>query len=59
MEDLTSDEIKDIVYPVCSTAVAYSFNKNSFDLIKNRNDSWTKPGDIAESTLLHYLFTMV
>jgi hypothetical protein len=59
LEDLTSDDTKDIVYPVCSTAIAYSFNHNCFDLMHNKGDEWTKPSDVSESTLLHYLFTIV
>jgi hypothetical protein len=57
--DLMVDEVSDIVYPVCSTAVAYSFNKNGFDLLNNRSDEWTEPGHIANSTRLSYLFTLV
>lgn len=57
-EDLTSDEIESIIYPVCSTAVAYSFAKNNYDLLKERSDQWMRPGDIANSPLLNYLFTI-
>lgn len=56
--NLTSDEIQDIIYPVCSTAVAYSFSKNNYDLLKERSDNWTRPGDVANSPLLNYLFTI-
>jgi len=55
---LMHDEVGDVIYPVCSTAVAYSFNANGYDLIHNRGDSWTEPGQIAESTRLSYLFTL-
>ena len=58
-KDLTNDAIGDIIYPVCSTAVAYSFSKNNFDLIKNKADEWTTPSDISDSPRLHYLFTLV
>lgn len=59
LEDLTSDDLRDIIYPVCSTAVSYSFTKNNFDLIKNKNDAWTAPGNIGESPLLNYMFTLI
>jgi len=58
VEDLMADEVQDVVYPVCSTAVAYSFNVNGYDLIHNRSDEWTEPGQIAESARLSYLFTL-
>lgn len=57
-QDLIIDDVKDIVYPVCSTAVAYAFNINGYDLIKNRSDEATEPGDIAKSARLNYLFTL-
>lgn len=56
--DLMSDKLTDIVYPVCSTAVAYAFNTNGFDLINNRSDEWCEPGDISKSSRLNYLFTL-
>lgn len=55
---LMIDDLDDIVYPVCSTAVAYSFNSNGYDLVRNRSDQWTEPGDIARSTQINYLFTL-
>lgn len=58
LQNLTSDEQGPIIYPVCSTSVAYSFTKNCYDLIRNRSDEWTRPGDIAESPLLDYMFTL-
>lgn len=57
-EALMSDKILDIVYPVCSTAVAYAFNVNEFDLINNKSDEYTEPGHIAMSPRLNYLFTL-
>ena len=54
-----TDELEDMVYPVCSTSVSYSFNKSEFDLVKNRSDEWTEPGDIAKSSGINYLFTVV
>lgn len=53
------DNISNNVFPVCSTAVAHAFNINGYDLIKNRSDERTVPGDIAMSPLLSYLFTPV
>lgn len=58
-EDLISDELEDMVYPVCSTAVAYAFNKNGYDLIKNRSDKATEPGQIAQSIALNYFCTLI
>jgi len=57
-KDLMVDDVQDVVYPVCSSTAAYSFNFNGFDLIHNRSDAWTEPGQIAESTRLSYLFTL-
>jgi hypothetical protein len=57
-DDLNHDELQDIIYPVCSTAVAYAFNSNGYDLVHNRSDQWTEPGDIAKSPRLNYLFTL-
>ena len=57
-EDLTSDNRCDIIYPVCSTAVAYCFEKNGFLLLRHRNYEWMTPGDLAMSPTLNYLFTI-
>jgi len=57
-EDLMLDTVKDVVYPVCSTTTAYAFNIHGYDLINNRSDEWTEPGQIAESTRLSYLFSL-
>ncbi len=59
MENLVSDVLQEVVYPVCSTALAYSFSKHGYDLVKNRADEWTEPGDVARSPYLTYLFTLV
>jgi hypothetical protein len=53
-----ADDAVDIIYPVCSSVVAYAFNSNGYDLIMNRSDEWTTPGDIAGSPRLSYLFTL-
>ncbi len=59
VNDVIEDEVGEIVFPVCSTSVAHAFSFDDFDLIKNRADEWTQPGDIALSTSLNYLFTLV
>jgi len=59
IENLTSDEQKGIIYPVCSTAIAYSFASNGYDLIHERADEWTQPSDIAQSSTTNYLFTLL
>ena len=56
---LISDELEDIVYPVCSTSIAYAFTKTGCDLVNNRSDNWTEPGDLAKSTQLNYLATLI
>ncbi len=58
VESLRCDEVGDVVYPVCSTTISYSFNKYGSDLIKNMSDEWTEPADIARSARLSYLFTL-
>lgn len=55
-ETTLDDPTRDL-FPVCSTAVAHAFNLNGFDLVKNRSDSRTVPGDLAMSARLSYLFT--
>ena len=55
---IIEDKVGEIVYPVCSTSVSHSFSFDDFDLLKNRADDWTQPGDIALSTSLNYLFTL-
>lgn len=58
MESVVDDNTKDLIYPVCSTAVAYSFSKAGYDLVHHRADISTEPSDIARSPLLNYLFTL-
>jgi hypothetical protein len=57
-EKIVDDTLTDIVYPVCSTSLAYAFSKCGFDLVKMRADEWTEPADIARSAKLNYLFTL-
>jgi hypothetical protein len=59
LENMTSDELKDIMYPVCSTAIAYVFDKCGYKILHERADEWTQPSDIALSPLTNYLFTIV
>jgi len=56
---VTDDRSYNVVAPVCSTSIAYCFNVHNFDLVKNLADSYTKPGDLAFSPALNYLFTPV
>ena len=58
MKDLTNDGNGSIVYPICSSACAWAFSQSGFDLVANKGDNWTTPGDIARSPLLSYLFTL-
>jgi hypothetical protein len=58
-EHLMNDRLGVIIYPVCSTAVAHSFNMNAFDLLNNKSDEATEPGHIALSPRIQYLFTLV
>ena len=58
LQDIMNDEVQDIVHPVCSTAIAYSFSVHDFDLINNKSDEHSEPGDIARSGRLNYLFTL-
>jgi hypothetical protein len=55
----SSDQIRESYYHVCSSSVAYSFNVNGYDLVKNKSDFYVEPSDIARSPLLHYQFTLV
>ena len=57
-ENLVDDTLKEMIYPVCSTAIAYSFSKHGYDLIKNKSDEWTEPSHIATSARLNYLLTL-
>jgi len=58
IQDLVDDKLKDVIYPVCSTALAYAFSKNGYDLIPNRSDEFTQPSEISRSSRLSYLFTL-
>ena len=55
---ISDDTLQQSTTYVCSTSVAYSMNANGYDLVKNKSDRETKPGDLANSPLLNYLFTI-
>lgn len=55
---LADDTLKDVIYPVCSTAVSYAFSYHDYDLLNNRSDEAMEPSDIARSSRLSYLFTI-
>lgn len=54
-----NDNYKAETYPVCSGAVARSFRKGAYDLVKIKSDDDTEPADIARSCALSYMFTLV
>ena len=47
------------IYPVCSTAVVGAIRKHYIDLVPNLSDFEVTPSDIARSSHLNYLFTLV
>lgn len=47
-----------IIYPICSSAVAYCYNKHYVDLVRCKMDELVTPGDIAKSSVLNYLATI-
>lgn len=59
VDTLVDDNTDTLIYPVCSTAIAYSFSSANYDLIHHRSDNAMEPSDIARSPLLFYLFTIV
>ena len=46
-------------YPVCSTAVSRSIRKGYSDPVHWLADSHTEPPDLARSSMLNYIFTLV
>ena len=54
---ISDDTLQKSANHVCSTSIAYSMNANGYDLVKNKSDLKTEPGELAKSTLLNYLFT--
>jgi len=55
---MSDDSLQQSGSYVCSTSVAHSANKNGWDFVKNKSDSLTEPGDLANSPLLNYLFSI-
>jgi len=53
-----NDDLENLIYPVCSTAVSHCFHKNYVDLTHNRSNARMEPADVARSPLLNYLFTI-
>lgn len=43
---------------VCSTLVNHTYRRYYTDLVKFLPDAYTKPGDIARSPIINYLFTL-
>lgn len=58
LEKIYDDTMKELVYPVCSTAISHAFAKYGYDLTPNRSDEYMEPSDISRSSSLHYLFTL-
>lgn len=59
IDSVVDDETQEMIYPVCSTAVAHSASSIGYDLLHNRADIATEPSDISRSPLLHYIFTLI
>lgn len=57
-EDYDDTVAKELVYPVCSTAVAWCYAKHYVDLTPQRADHLITPGDLSRSSLLSYVFTL-
>lgn len=55
---MSNDTLQKNTSYICSSAVAYSMNANYYDLVHNKADARTEPGEIANSALLNYLFTL-
>lgn len=49
---------KELIYPVCSSAIAYCFSKYFADLVPNKADEFCEPGNLANSSLLTYVFSL-
>lgn len=52
------EDESDTISFVCSTLVNYTYRRHYTDLVKFLPDYYTKPGDIARSPVLNYLFTL-
>ena len=58
VESIIDDSDNELVYPVCSTAVAHCFDATGYDLVHNRTNNYVEPSDIGRSPLLNYVFTL-
>lgn len=59
IQTLIDDNTQRLIYPVCSTAVSYSFSTIGYDLTHHKSDNYMEPSDIARSALLFYIFTLI
>ena len=59
VDNLTKQNNHAIIYPVCSTSIAYVFEKNGFLLLRHKNYEWMCPGDLSMSPTLNYMFTII
>jgi hypothetical protein len=50
---------EELIYPVCSTAIAYCYGKHFADLTHLTPHNRMEPGDIGRSPVLNYLFTLI
>ncbi len=55
---ISDDKLKEVIYPVCSTATSYGFSYNDYDLLHNRSDESMEPGHVAYSPRICYLFSL-
>lgn len=56
-DQISRDLPNEPVNPVCSTALAYAFANNGFDLMRNKSDDYMQPSDVSRSLFLNYIFT--
>jgi hypothetical protein len=53
--EIPTDEV---VYPVCSTVLAYCFASKGYLILRNKNDQYMEPSDYSISPRCNYLFTI-
>lgn len=56
--DYFEDDRKMPKYPVCSTVIAYLYQKYYSDLLKYQSTAFMSPSSLAQSPLLSYMFTI-
>jgi len=54
----TDDDLENGSAPTCSQAVSYAVRRAFTDIVRGTPDMFTHPGDLVESPLTHYLFTL-